>query len=86
MRDIKSACQRCHRPLSLTSPDAFICGNECTWCRACAIEPLDLTCPTCGDELRHRLPLREDPIGDGIRADTRSTHRAASRGPRREST
>ncbi len=64
MLEMKNACQRCHRLLPPISHDAFICSYECTWCRDCAREPLERTCPNCGGELHQRPPRGHEPDRD----------------------
>jgi len=64
MLEMKSLCQRCRHPLPESSRDAFICSYECTWCRRCANEPLERTCPNCGGELHPRPPRRREHTDD----------------------
>ena len=48
MLEMRPGCECCDRDLPPTSGDAFICTFECTFCRDCAREKLDSTCPNCG--------------------------------------
>jgi hypothetical protein len=57
---MKSECERCDVPLSLTTTEARICSYECTFCAACARDMHD-TCPNCGGELMPR-PRRDHKL------------------------
>ena len=50
MLEMRTACERCDRPLGLDSR-ALICSYECTFCDACAHGELAGSCPNCGGEL-----------------------------------
>ncbi len=53
MLDMRPDCERCGSDLPPSSPGAFICSFECTFCAECA-EALDDHCPNCGGELLDR--------------------------------
>lgn len=59
---MKTACERCARPLPPDSPDARICSYECTYCHDCATHALQQRCPNCGGELLAR-PRRAPTAG-----------------------
>src|SRR5580693_1970334 len=54
MLELRPNCECCDRDLDPASPDVFICTYECTWCRDCAQDVLDGTCPNCGGALVRR--------------------------------
>ncbi len=56
---MKPACERCAAPLPPTTPTAYICSFECTWCADCATGPLGRACRNCGGALRPRPPRGE---------------------------
>ena len=45
---MKSIFQNCQKKLTLDISDVMICYYECTYCRTCAIEVLNNSCPNCG--------------------------------------
>ena len=54
---MRPECERCDTVLKVDDT-ALICGYECTFCAACAVE-MDHICPNCGGELvarPRRLP------------------------------
>lgn len=53
---MRPACERCAAPLPATTPHAWICAHECTWCADCAHGPLGAQCPNCRGALRPRPP------------------------------
>jgi hypothetical protein len=59
MLEMRDKCERCERPLEMSSDGAVICSYECTFCAACASE-LSNTCPNCSGELVRR-PARVTP-------------------------
>lgn len=54
MLELRPACERCGKGLPHDSPEAMICSDECTFCAACAAQPLQGKCPNCGGELVRR--------------------------------
>lgn len=54
MLQLRPNCECCDRDLLADSTDALICSFECTFCRECADNRLDGTCPNCGGELLQR--------------------------------
>lgn len=54
MLQLRPNCECCDRDLPLDSPDALICSFECTFCRECAENTLQGTCPNCLGELLQR--------------------------------
>ncbi|MGY8832008.1 MAG: DUF1272 domain-containing protein [Pseudomonadales bacterium] len=54
MLQLRPNCECCDRDLLADSTDALICSFECTFCRACADNRLNGTCPNCGGELLQR--------------------------------
>jgi len=59
MLQMRPNCECCDRDLPATSPDAFICSFECTFCRPCAAETLRGICPNCSGTLNPRPPRAE---------------------------
>lgn len=57
MLELRPNCECCDCDLPPSSPDAFICTFECTFCRTCKEGVLDHTCPNCGGNLERR-PVR----------------------------
>ncbi len=57
MLDLRPNCERCDKDLPPQANDALICTFECTFCRDCADQHLDHTCPNCGGNLVQR-PVR----------------------------
>lgn len=57
MLQLRPGCECCDRDLPPDSPDARICSFECTFCRDCAEQHLQGSCPNCGGELVRR-PIR----------------------------
>jgi uncharacterized protein len=55
--EMRTACEKCTRPLAPESADVFICSFECTFCRDCTEKQLKHVCPNCSGELVRR-PLR----------------------------
>ena len=48
MLEMRPDCERCGADLPPSSPGAFICSFECTFCAACAEGLLANVCPNCG--------------------------------------
>ena len=55
--DLRPNCECCDKDLPPTSPEAFICTFECTFCRDCAEGILAGHCPNCLGNLVPR-PIR----------------------------
>ncbi|HEX9533019.1 MAG TPA: DUF1272 domain-containing protein [bacterium] len=51
MLEMRPNCECCDRDLPAEQEGAFICSFECTYCRDCAVEILELVCPNCGGQL-----------------------------------
>jgi uncharacterized protein len=68
MLDMRPDCERCGSDLPASSPGAFICSFECTFCAECA-EALDDHCPNCGGELLDR-PTRSKKLLEKYPAST----------------
>lgn len=66
---LKPNCECCDRDLGGSSPDATMCSFECTFCRDCANERLNGSCPNCGGELVKR-PARPSALLDRFPAST----------------
>ena len=49
---MKERCEKCDRPLSLTS-GARVCSYQCTFCETCAAA-MGYVCPNCGGQLLPR--------------------------------
>jgi hypothetical protein len=56
MLQMRPNCECCDRDLPATSPDAWICSFECTFCDRCANENLRGICPNCAGKLVPRPP------------------------------
>ena len=54
MLQLRPNCECCGKVLAPDSAQARICSFECTFCAACAIDPLQGRCPNCGGELVER--------------------------------
>ena len=54
MLQLRPNCECCDRDLPPESDEALICSFECTFCRDCANNVLEHTCPNCGGELVNR--------------------------------
>lgn len=54
MLQLRPNCECCDRDLAADSTDALICSFECTFCRECADNRLQGSCPNCGGELLQR--------------------------------
>ena len=74
MLEMRPDCERCGADLPPSSPGAFICSFECTFCAACA-EKLDDQCPNCGGELMDR-PTRSAKLLVDNPASTERRHKA----------
>ncbi|MEL7730232.1 DUF1272 domain-containing protein [Citromicrobium bathyomarinum] len=74
MLEMRPDCERCGADLPPSSPGAFICSFECTFCAACA-ENLDDQCPNCGGELMDR-PTRPAKLLADNPASTERRHKA----------
>ena len=61
MLEMRPNCETCNRDLPPTSPEAFICSYECTFCVECTTGPLRQTCPNCGGNLERR-PVRQPKL------------------------
>lgn len=59
MLQLRPNCECCDRDLPADAAEALICSFECTFCRDCADQRLQGTCPNCGGELLQR-PRRPD--------------------------
>ncbi|UBB26160.1 DUF1272 domain-containing protein [Pseudoxanthomonas japonensis] len=57
MLELRPFCECCGKALPPESPEAVICTFECTFCRECAREVLNGTCPNCGGNFSAR-PIR----------------------------
>jgi hypothetical protein len=57
MLELRPTCENCNKPLPPDAEDAMICSFECTFCAACAKEPLHNVCPNCGGGFERR-PVR----------------------------
>jgi hypothetical protein len=57
MLEIRSHCEHCGKPLSVSSHDAYICTFECTFCKNCVDDILEGVCPNCGGNFVRR-PIR----------------------------
>ena len=68
MLEMRPDCERCGADLPPSSPGAFICSFECTFCASCA-ERLDDLCPNCGGELMDR-PTRSAKLLEQYPAST----------------
>jgi len=71
MLALRPNCECCDKDLPPAAEDALICSFECTFCRACAQQKLQSTCPNCGGNLVQR-PVR--PAGF-LAANPASTQR-----------
>jgi uncharacterized protein len=54
MLQLRPNCECCNRDLPPESTEAMICTYECTFCRDCATQVLQGTCPNCGGEMLQR--------------------------------
>lgn len=54
MLQLRPNCELCDCDLPPASADALICSFECTFCRDCATQDLQFTCPNCAGELLQR--------------------------------
>lgn len=59
MLELRPNCESCDCDLPPSSPRAFICTFECTFCIDCADRKFGFTCPNCGGELLRR-PIRPE--------------------------
>jgi hypothetical protein len=57
MLKLKPNCECCDVDLPPESMDARTCSFECTFCKDCAQDNFQNTCPNCGGELLRR-PIR----------------------------
>jgi hypothetical protein len=57
MLELRPNCECCDKDLPPESGEAMICTFECTFCRSCARNLLNGTCPKCGGNLVQR-PIR----------------------------
>ncbi|ASP37378.1 hypothetical protein CHH28_01190 [Bacterioplanes sanyensis] len=57
MLELRPNCECCDADLPPDSKDAFICTFECTFCRHCSKQVLQLICPNCSGNLVPR-PIR----------------------------
>lgn len=57
MLELRPNCECCDADLPPASAEAVICSSECTFCRTCAQDKLNWTCPNCGRNLVER-PIR----------------------------
>ncbi|VVB49717.1 hypothetical protein RHAL1_03978 [Beijerinckiaceae bacterium RH AL1] len=78
--DLRPNCECCDTDLPPSSPDAFICTSECTFCRTCAEGVLAGHCPNCLGNLVTR-PIRPagGPTG-GLRKHPASQKRVLKDG------
>ncbi|MDH4046875.1 MAG: DUF1272 domain-containing protein [Gammaproteobacteria bacterium] len=57
MLELRPNCENCDCDLPPDASNAVICAFECTFCRDCASEVLNDTCPNCGGNFEPR-PIR----------------------------
>ena len=67
MLGLRPNCECCDTDLPPASAEAVICSFEYTFCRTCAEDKLNWTCPTCDENLvecpiRPAMPLAEYPV------------------------
>lgn len=74
---LKPNCECCDVDLPPKSLDAFICSFECTFCKNCAEEHFEGSCPNCGGELIRR-PIR---LTSGLEKRPASTERVLNEHP-----
>jgi hypothetical protein len=53
MLELRPTCEQCNRKLPPESTEAMICTFECTFCRACVDQLLNV-CPNCGGGFQAR--------------------------------
>ncbi|WP_339512077.1 DUF1272 domain-containing protein [Pseudomonas sp. RL_15y_Pfl2_60] len=70
MLELRPNCESCARELPGDSDAAFICSYECTFCRDCATEHLQLKCPNCSGELvaRPRRAIEKPPQSTALQS------------------
>lgn len=78
MLALRPNCECCDKNLPASSPEAYICSFECTFCLDCADEVFGGKCPNCGGELVRR-PIRPDSKLNRFPA---STERVSKEHPR----
>jgi len=71
MLQMRPNCECCDHDLPATCNDAFICSFECTFCRPCATEVLQGTCPNCSGALSPRPPRAEHLLDEYPASDQR---------------
>ena len=54
MLELRPNCECCDADLPPASVEAVICSFECTFCRTCAQDKPNWTCPNCGGNLVER--------------------------------
>ncbi|KZY88183.1 hypothetical protein A3742_26400, partial [Oleiphilus sp. HI0071] len=57
MLELRPNCECCDKDLPPEASDAMICTFECTFCKTCASDVLNGTCPNCGGNFEAR-PIR----------------------------
>lgn len=57
MLELRPNCECCNKDLPPEASDAVICTFECTFCKTCASDVLNDTCPNCGGNFQPR-PIR----------------------------
>jgi len=73
MLEMRPGCERCDGDLPGDSEDAFICSFECTFCRECATNVLQQTCPNCAGRLLQR-PRRSHALMEKFPASTQRVY------------
>lgn len=71
MLELRPGCECCDRDLPGDSSDALICSFECTFCRDCAEQRLNLRCPNCSGELVRRPARPADALARNPASATR---------------
>jgi len=75
MLELRPNCECCDKDLPHNAEDALICSFECTFCRECAEQHLEFTCPNCGGTLLQR-PSRPVQLLDANPASTKRVLKA----------
>lgn len=86
MLELRPNCEFCDRDLPPQSELAYICTNECTFCKDCVDSVLQNVCPNCGGGLAPRpiRPQGEYRPGEGLTYYPASTQRRHSKYTREE--
>ncbi|MCL4165934.1 UNVERIFIED_CONTAM: hypothetical protein GTU68_035647, partial [Idotea baltica] len=69
MLTLKPNCECCDHNLPPSTDKAVICTFECTFCKNCAAEHFNNTCPNCGGNLVTR-PTRTSEMLEKYPAST----------------